>query len=48
MEAFKALMKMNMKRRLCDGFIMGYNIIFPAVMIGIASRIIEEKVNTDF
>ena len=35
MEAFKALMKMNMKRRLCDGFIMGYNIIFPAVMIGL-------------
>ena len=35
MTAFKTLMKMNMKRRLCDGFILGYNIIFPAILIGL-------------
>lgn len=35
MTAFKALIKMNMKRRLCDGFVLGYNIIFPSVLIAL-------------
>lgn len=35
MTAFSAMLKMNLKRRFCDGFAVGYNLIFPAVMIGL-------------
>ena len=35
MTAFVALLKMNLKRRLCDGFAIGYNLIFPLLMIGL-------------
>ncbi|MBQ6886149.1 MAG: ABC transporter permease [Lachnospiraceae bacterium] len=33
MAAFTALLKMNIRRRLCDGFVVGYNMIFPIIMI---------------
>lgn len=35
MTAFIAELKINFRHRICDGFAIGYNIIFPAVMIGL-------------
>lgn len=35
MSVFKSMLKMNLKRRFCDGFAVGYNLIFPLVMIGL-------------
>ncbi len=35
MSIFKAMLIMNIKRRFCDGFAVGYNLIFPLVMIGL-------------
>ena len=32
MAAFTALLKMNIRRRLCDGFVVGYNMIFPIII----------------
>lgn len=33
MTAFGAMLRMNLKRRACDGFAVGYNLIFPMVVI---------------
>lgn len=35
MHVFRTLLLSNLKRRLTDGFAVGYNIIFPLVMIGL-------------
>lgn len=35
MTAFAAMLKINMKRRFCDGFAVGYNLVFPIIMIGL-------------
>lgn len=35
MTAFIAELKLNIRHRACDGFAVGYNIVFPAVMIGL-------------
>lgn len=35
MREFIALLKLNLRHRLTDGFAVGYNIIFPAIMIGL-------------
>lgn len=35
MRCFWAMMKLNMRHRLRDGFAVGYNIFFPILMIGI-------------
>ncbi|MDO5573238.1 MAG: ABC transporter permease [bacterium] len=35
MTAFMAELKLNIRHRICDGFAVGYNILFPAIMIGL-------------
>lgn len=35
MAVFMTELKMNIRRRLCDGFAVGYNIVFPVIMIGV-------------
>ena len=35
MTAFLAELKLNIRHRICDGFAVGYNIIFPDIMIGL-------------
>ena len=42
MTAFSSMLKMNLKRRFCDGFAVGYNLIFPAVMIGLLGTLCKK------
>lgn len=43
MTAFTSMLKINMKRRFCDGFAVGYNLIFPIIMIGLLGLLCKKN-----
>lgn len=47
MQGVNSMLKMNLKRRMTDGFALGYNIIFPLLLTGILGVLLKGRFPAD-